>query len=123
MENYSFGQNLPQVRGSPAAKMEPFQPLSSHKIETPVRTMNKSTMFSLIFSCILAVMLLIANPANAAEIVGGIREQFLGNPTVQTIQVQFPQLTAKKINSSQHLGCNCAACQDRFALIQGKLPN
>ena len=93
--------------------------------------MNKIKLLALACSWILGIILLIAHPANAAEIVGQITDQFLAT-TPQNIPANFTkqvsenppvQLTAKdEINSIHQWGCSCSACQNRFAQLQGRLP-
>jgi hypothetical protein len=93
--------------------------------------MNKIKLLALACSWILGAMLLIAHPANAAEIVGQITDQFLAT-TTQNIPARFTkqvsvntpvQLTAKdEMNSTHHWGCGCSACQNRFEQLQGRLP-
>lgn len=94
--------------------------------------MNKFTLLLLACSCGLGAMLLIANPANAAEKVAQATDQILSNSATQAVSVRsikqvsnnsLMTLNAQDRSNPLHqFGCGCSACQKPYEELQGQFP-
>ncbi|MCL1466982.1 hypothetical protein [Argonema galeatum] len=85
--------------------------------------MNKATLILLASSGLLGALLLIANPANAAEIFSPIADSAISAQATQ-VRLGNPMLTFNLQQGNpilDQLGCSCATCTTARRL-QGQLP-
>mgnify|MGYP000016120738 CR=1 FL=1 len=85
--------------------------------------MNKATLILLASSGLLGALLLIANPASAAEIFSPIADSAISAQTTH-VRLGNPMLTSNLQQGNpilDQLGCSCATCTTAPRL-QGQLP-